>query len=350
TLFLDTHFSYFKLFPKVTNPHYFSWTDPRRAEIILQAKLCLEQYNFKYKRLIISPYITDIAEKMLNHWRENEWSCTLIAGGKSVGKSTSIRCLINSLLATSKKVVLIDVDPGQAECTPPGCISCSWTFCDETFIDWNRPCEHDFCMIYSEVEIARKNEFNIEPYQRRELLMLSYLSSIVHNKNDSIQCNTELSFNINEVVPYMASFSSLCIIPQRLFGIPASHALNVINGNIVALCGIDLTKESPEKSIDISNFQVLTQRSPLCTCYGFGIIRGIDMERQEVFIITPLPISIMQYVNCLVGCMPVPPTLLKLHQGAPYVGGNATLPTSREPRRGYFRMRYQNKNKSSKSE
>ncbi|KYN07162.1 Polynucleotide 5'-hydroxyl-kinase NOL9 [Cyphomyrmex costatus] len=227
---------------------------------------------------------------------------------------------------------------------------CSWTFCDETFIDWNRPCEHDFCMIYSEAEIARKNEFNIEPYQIRELLMLSYLSSIVHNKNDSIQCNTELSFNINEVVPYMASFSSLCIIPQRLFGIPASHALNVINGNIVALCGIDLTKESPEKSIDISNLQVLTQRSPLCTCYGFGIIRGIDMERQEVFIITPLPISIMQYVNCLVGCMPVPPTLLKLHQGAPYVGGNATLPTSREPRRGYFRMRYQNKNKSSKSE
>lgn len=126
TLFLKTYFSYFRLFPNVKNPHYFSWTDPKRAEIILQAKLRLEQYNFNYRRLIIDSCITtDIPERMLNRWRANEWSCTLIAGGKNVGKSTSMRCLINSLLGTSKKVVLIDVDPGQAECTPPGCISYS---------------------------------------------------------------------------------------------------------------------------------------------------------------------------------------------------------------------------------
>ncbi|KYM83239.1 Polynucleotide 5'-hydroxyl-kinase NOL9 [Atta colombica] len=462
TLFLKTYFTYFKLFPNVKNPHYFSWTDPKRAEIILQATLRFEQYNFNYRQLIVDSCITmDIAERMLNRWRANEWSCTLIAGGKSVGKSTSMRYLINSLLGTSKKVVLIDVDPGQAECTPPGCISyslieeplmgpnfthlkapvyqlfidnvdvsrcvtrylegikmlieklkecpilsrlpvvvntmgftkslgwniiiftiklispsiilqimsskkknnyndvlsaavinnqkCSWTFCDETFIDWNRPCEHDLCLIYSQAEVAARNELNITPYQGRELVMLSYLSNIVHDKNDFPQYNTELSFNINEAVPYTAPFSSLCIIPQRLFGVPASRALNVINGNIVALCGIDLTEDSPKKSTNISNLQVLTQRSPLCTCYGFGIVRGVDMERQEVFIITPLSISIMQHVNCLAGCIPVPPVLLQLHQGAPYVGGNAELPTSREPRRGYFRMKYQNKNESSKS-
>ncbi|EGI57243.1 PREDICTED: polynucleotide 5'-hydroxyl-kinase NOL9 [Acromyrmex echinatior] len=462
THFLKTYFTYFRLFPNVKNPHYFSWTDPKRAEIILQARLRLEQYNFNYRRLIVDSCITtDIAERMLNRWRANEWSCTLIAGGKSVGKSTSMRYLINSLLGTSKKVVLIDVDPGQAECTPPGCISynlieeplmgpnfthlkapvyqlfiddvdvsrcvtrylegikmlieklkecpilsrlpvvvntmgftkslgwniiiftiklinpsiilqimsskkknnydnvlsaavvnnqkCSWTFCDETFIDWNRPCEHDLCLIYSQAEAVGRNELSITPHQGRELVMLSYLSSIVHDKNDSPQYNTELSFNINEAVPYTAPFSSLCIIPQRLFGVPASRALNVINGNIVALCGIDLTEDSPKKSTNISNLQVLTQRSPLCTCYGFGIVRGVDMERQEVFIITPLPISIMQHVNCLAGCIPVPPVLLQLHQGAPYVGGNAELPTSREPRRGYFKMKYQNKNESSKS-
>lgn len=127
TLFLKTYFPYFKLFPNVKNPHYFSWTDPRRAEIILQANLCLEQYDdSNYRRLITDPCITtDVAERMLSCWRANEWSCTLIAGGKSVGKSTSVRCLINSLLHTTEKVVLVDVDPGQAECTPPGCISYS---------------------------------------------------------------------------------------------------------------------------------------------------------------------------------------------------------------------------------
>lgn len=127
TLFLKIYFPYFNLFPNVKNPYYISWTNPRRAEIILQAHLRLGQYDdFNYKRLITDPCITtDITEKMLSRWRANEWSCTLIAGGQNVGKSTSVRHLINSLLRTSEKVVLMDVDPGQAECTLPGCISYS---------------------------------------------------------------------------------------------------------------------------------------------------------------------------------------------------------------------------------
>jgi len=70
-----------------------------------------------------------------------------------------------------------------------------------------------------------------------------------------------------------------------------------------------------------------------------GIIRGIDTERQEVFINTPLPISAMQYINCLAGCISVPPSLLQLNQGAPYAGENAKLPTSREIRKGIFRIK-----------
>ncbi|KYQ48552.1 Polynucleotide 5'-hydroxyl-kinase NOL9 [Trachymyrmex zeteki] len=289
-----------------------------------------------------SNVVIETSEEFLEDSVEDVWTALAVRG----------------ITRDSESKLQIDVDniqPGMAVFVLQNFennLEWSWTFCDETFIDWNRPCEHDLCLIYSQAEVvATRNELNMEPYQGRELAMLSYLSSIVHDENDSPQYNTELSFNsnINEAVPYTAPFSSLCIVPQRLFGVPASRALNVINGNIVALCGIDLTKESPKKSTDISNLQVLTQRSPLCTCYGFGIIRGVDMERQEVFIITPLPISMMQHVNCLAGCIPVPPVLLQLHQGAPYVGGNAELPTSREPRRGYFKMKYQNKNKSSKS-
>lgn len=67
-----------------------------------------------------------------------------------------------------------------------------------------------------------------------------------------------------------APFSSLCIIPKRLFGVPPSHALSVINGNIVALCGVDLMEESSQESDAISSLRILTQRSSLCTCYGFG--------------------------------------------------------------------------------
>lgn len=126
TMFLKTYFSYLRLFPDVNNSCYYPWTDPRRAEIILQAELHFKQSNNSTcRRLITDPCIVDIAQRMLSRWRENEWSCTLIAGGKNVGKSTSVRYLINSLLQECSKVILVDVDPGQAECTPPGCISYS---------------------------------------------------------------------------------------------------------------------------------------------------------------------------------------------------------------------------------
>lgn len=68
-----------------------------------------------------------------------------------------------------------------------------------------------------------------------------------------------------------APFSSLYIIPQySVLGVPPSHVLRIINGNIVALCGIDLSEESQRQSENISNLRVLMQKSPLCTCYGFG--------------------------------------------------------------------------------
>lgn len=125
TFFLKTYYP-LQLFPNKKD-YYYPWTSPRRAEIVLQADLYFSRHNDPvYKQLIVDPCITiDIAESMLNRWRANEWSCTLIAGGKNVGKSTSVRCLINSLLRTSGKVVLVDVDPGQTECTPAECISYS---------------------------------------------------------------------------------------------------------------------------------------------------------------------------------------------------------------------------------
>ena len=47
----------------------------------------------------------------------------IIAGGKGVGKSTFLRYLINRILDEIGPLVVIDLDPGQAEFTLPGCIS-----------------------------------------------------------------------------------------------------------------------------------------------------------------------------------------------------------------------------------
>lgn len=122
THFLKTHCPY-QLFPSVKNSGYYSWVHRQRAEMVLQAYFHNDPTR---RRLTVNPYIIgDIVDGMLARWRANSWSCALVAGGKSVGKSTSVRFLINRLLHTCAKVVLVDVDPGQAECTPAGCLSYS---------------------------------------------------------------------------------------------------------------------------------------------------------------------------------------------------------------------------------
>lgn len=54
-------------------------------------------------------------------------------------------------------------------------------------------------------------------------------------------------------------------------GVPLTHVLAAMNGNIVALCGYDPSAESNNSSTHSSSesSQVLI-RTPLSTCYGFG--------------------------------------------------------------------------------
>ncbi|XP_014615593.1 PREDICTED: polynucleotide 5'-hydroxyl-kinase NOL9 [Polistes canadensis] len=454
TEFVNSYFPK-KLFPKVRNVNNYSWTDIRRAEMIVQSNLYFG--NDDYKKLVINPIITGtLAEQILNRWHSKVWSCTLLAGGKNVGKSTTARYLINTILQTSKMVVLVDVDPGQNECTPPESIS--YTLIDEplagpnfthlkqptnqlyiggvdvsrcikryteglkllankllscpvmshlpivintmgftygigwdivvftiklfrpSFVvqimsertknnyanllsndiinrqtlagfswskniaDLNKPCSHELHVINTNAEMKRKSKcdsWSIEPYQQRELAMISYLSGIINSNENSIST----SLNINEAIPYVAPFVSLNIALLKEH-VPSSHVLNVINGNIVALCGIDLTGDLLQEAVP-SKPRILT-RAPLCSCYGYGIIRGVDTEKEEIYIISPLPLTIMQSVNCLVGCISIPVNLLQLNQpNVPYAGGNDTQPTSRDPRRGYFRRRFKKKRISS---
>ena len=45
----------------------------------------------------------------------------MVAGGKGVGKSTFLRFLVNRVLAeVGAPVLVVDLDPGQAEFTVPG--------------------------------------------------------------------------------------------------------------------------------------------------------------------------------------------------------------------------------------
>lgn len=66
------------------------------------------------------------------------------------------------------------------------------------------------------------------------------------------------------------------------------------------------------------------------------------MERKVLHINTPLTMGELKFVNCLVDCVPIPTALLPLNlPNAPYTGNKADLPTSKEHRRGIFRVRNQ---------
>lgn len=67
--------------------------------------------------------ITQSWHDLINYIKDN--SRILIAGGKGVGKSTLLRYLVNKLLIKYSKVLVVDLDPGQAEFTIPGCVSCT---------------------------------------------------------------------------------------------------------------------------------------------------------------------------------------------------------------------------------
>ncbi|CAD6223056.1 GSCOCG00005372001-RA-CDS [Cotesia congregata] len=210
----------------------------------------------------------------------------------------------------------------------------SWTSVDNTSLN-----EYKHYLVYSDAEFRGKSgeTWNIEPHQLRDIAMLAYLSDItkVINNTKSYFTSTSIPATINEITPYQISFSSVKIS----LGFPVvSHVLSVINGNIVALCGTDFDDDQCDTE-KVSYPKVLV-RAPLATCYGFGIVRGIDMEQEKIFLNTPLSVDELKYVNCLIGSIQVPAGLRQLNKsGLPYTSGECNLPTSRDPRRGCFHMK-----------
>lgn len=121
TNFLN-NYSSLKLFPKIENLKN-TWCDPKRAEYVLQANF---QFSMFPNEISIYPqWENQTTDNLISKWKSKKSLCTMVVGGKSVGKSTTVRYLINKFLRHSKKVVLLDLDPGQAELTPPACISLS---------------------------------------------------------------------------------------------------------------------------------------------------------------------------------------------------------------------------------
>lgn len=338
-----------------------------------------------------------LSDAILSQDFMKETNCTVICGGKGVGKSTLLRFLINRSLSSHNKILCLDFDLGQAEFTVPGCISAviikkpllgpNFThllqpermvfigdvnvsncvtqylegakfiidYCrsqaDFQHIPWfvntmgfckglgvelmmnllhmlsptnviqlqsrlnkrnypkhldaeyvrnyksslkytsyiNRNLYYDLHLIPSAAESKAEGqdaEWGLDSRTMREIVVMSYLSGMTAPPN----------YSLTELVPYVCGFKDLKLCVSHEIINPNS-ILSVMNGSFVALCICDkgemLQPSDP-------NLPCIMLHAPVCQCLGFGIIRGVDMEDRQLYVISPLPEDEIQKVNCLV--------------------------------------------------
>eukprot|EP00455_Lapot_gusevi_P054538 TRINITY_DN8761_c0_g5_i1.p1 TRINITY_DN8761_c0_g5~~TRINITY_DN8761_c0_g5_i1.p1 ORF type:complete len:369 (+),score=41.81 TRINITY_DN8761_c0_g5_i1:385-1491(+) len=105
--------------------------------------------------------------------------------------------------------------------------------------------------------------------------------------------------------PYKISFNSIRVqfLHQQ---VPEDQVWVSINGAIVGLCTQpDLESDSTDPLHKVNGSSVKTG-----TCLGLGIVRSIDLSRQLLYLLTPLPLSHLRHVTTLVkGTLDLPATL-----------------------------------------
>ena len=139
----------------------------------------------------------------------------------------------------------------------------------------------------------------------RTIAILAYFSALQENQT--------FFRPIHHIKPYR--------IPWHHFAVHVSHMqvvyeelFRVLNASLVGLCKIDdKFIKKPDNQLpgylDFNGESEANQRNILGSikCFGFGIVRGINMETKEFYIITPEPCEKLNQVNLLVkGMINVP--------------------------------------------
>lgn len=161
-----------------------------------------------------------------------------------------------------------------------------------------------------EIGSARKDSYNRsvlvqkEGHLTRELRLMAYFRQCFRSDMD-ITTIKELARALASHPPYQVPMSKIKIRHLHC-QVPNTEVLYSLNASIVGLA------VSPEDS----------QSLPVCV--GLGIVRGIDMSRNLIYVITPVPQSILASVDLLLqGFIQIPSGLLQV-QGciSPYMSAN----------------------------
>lgn len=160
--------------------------------------------------------------------------------------------------------------------------------------------------------VTGKTSRNRESHNRilRELAVLGYLSQLQPPVPKPLRA-------LHGLTPYQVPFNAVAL---RIIhaDVAPTHILYAVNASWVGLCKI------LDDVRGYASGPILLAQSPICDCVGFGICRGIDMEKRLYHILTPVPPEELRHVNCLlVGAVSIPQCVLKSQGGLegtiPYV-------------------------------
>uniref|UniRef100_A0A8C8VNQ1 Polynucleotide 5'-hydroxyl-kinase NOL9 n=1 Tax=Pelusios castaneus TaxID=367368 RepID=A0A8C8VNQ1_9SAUR len=144
----------------------------------------------------------------------------------------------------------------------------------------------------------------------RDVALLGYLGQLQPLETSSV-------LPLHSLIPYQVSFNAVALSVVHTDVAP-THIMYSVNASWVGLCKIlDEVRSQTDGPV------LLTQ-TPVCDCLGFGIIRGVDMERKLYHILTPVPPENLRLVNCLLlGNINIPDCIFTNQQGIegeiPYV-------------------------------
>ncbi|NWR82014.1 NOL9 kinase, partial [Centropus unirufus] len=144
----------------------------------------------------------------------------------------------------------------------------------------------------------------------RDMTLLGYLGQL--------QCpDIGAVVPLHSLVPYQVPFSAVAVRVVHTEVAP-TNIMYALNASWVGLCRI------PEEIRCPAEGPVLLAQTPLCDCVGFGIVRGVDMEKKLYYILTPVPPESLRKVNCfLLGNVTIPNCVLVGQHGIegeiPYV-------------------------------
>ncbi|XP_062962701.1 polynucleotide 5'-hydroxyl-kinase NOL9 isoform X2 [Cynocephalus volans] len=270
----------------------------------------------------------------------------LVCGSQDIGKSTFNRYLINQLLNSISCVDYLECDLGQTEFTPPGCISLfnvTEPILGPPFTHQRTPQK---MVYYGKLSCKSNCESYIEiikyvfsSYKREAPLLINTMgwvadegllllidlirllspSHVVQQSHNRILRELAVLGYLGQLqppvpkplsplhglTPYQVPFNAVALRITHSDVAP-THILYAVNASWVALCKI------LDDVRGYTNGPILLAQTPICDCLGFGICRGVDMEKRLYLILTPVPPEELRTVNCLlVGAISIPQCVFK---------------------------------------